>query len=84
MNVEYMTHSGDDLLIVNAARVSFSKESDWEYKYPKDELFNYKKLSDRDRKLLNFLAREKHLLPFRHPQITLRCKAPLFLARQLG
>lgn len=37
-----------------------------------------------DWKLVRFLAREKHLLPFRHPQITLRLKVPIFVARQLG
>lgn len=70
MNVEYMDHSGDDLLIVNAARTSFAKES--------------KELTDKDAKLIHFLAREKHLLPFRHPTVTFRCRAPLFVARQLG
>ena len=43
-----------------------------------------KKLKQADVKLIRYLAREKHVLPFRHPTITLRCKAPLFLARQLG
>lgn len=70
MKVEYMTHSGSDLLVVNAARCSFGKEVD--------------EFSEKDERLINFLAREHHLLPFRHPQITLRCKAPIFLTRQLG
>ena len=65
-----MDHSGSDLLIVNAARTSFAKES--------------KELTVKDAKLINFLAREKHLLPFRHPTVTFRCRAPLFVARQLG
>lgn len=69
MKADYMCHNGDDLTVVNAARVSFSKES--------------KELNDKDVKLLNFLAREKHVLPFRHPHLTLRCKAPIFVARQL-
>lgn len=70
MKIDYMCHMGDDLLVVNAARTSFSKESF--------------KLTDKDAGLIAFLARERHLLPFRHPQVTLRCKAPLFVARQLG
>lgn len=70
MNVELLDHHGSDLLVVNAARTSFAKES--------------KELDDKDVKLINYLAREKHVLPFRHPQITLRCKAPIFIARQLG
>lgn len=41
-------------------------------------------LSYNDHRLINFLAEEYHLLPFRHPHITLRCKVPLFVARQLG
>lgn len=70
MNVELLDHHGSDLLVVNAARTSFSKES--------------KEFNEKDAKLINYLAREKHVLPFRHPQITLRCKAPIFIARQLG
>lgn len=69
MNIQYMTHSGDDLLVVNAARTSFDKQST--------------ELSEGDKKLINFLAREKHVLPFRHPQVTLRVYAPLFVIRQL-
>lgn len=86
MKVEYMTRSGDDLLVVNAARASFAKESEWE-KEVVDVVGGFrteKVLSDRDKKLINFLAREKHMLPFRHPTVTLRCRAPLFVARQLG
>ncbi len=70
MNVDYMDHSGSDLLVINAARTSFAKES--------------KELTAKDVKLIHFLAREKHLLPFRHPTVTFRCKAPIFVARQLG
>lgn len=70
MNVELIAHHGDDLLVVNAARVSFAKESN--------------EFNGKDAKLINYLAREKHVLPFRHPQITVRCKAPIFIARQLG
>ena len=70
MKIEYMTHSGSDLTVVNAARASFGKEST--------------ELNEKDVRLIDYLAREKHVLPFRHPQITLRCKAPIFLARQLG
>lgn len=70
MKVEYVVHSGSDLLVVNAARCSFGKEK---------EVFD-----EKDEKLINYLAREKHLLPFRHPHLTIRCRAPLFVARQLG
>lgn len=70
MKVELIDHMGSDLSVVNAARASFGKES--------------KEFSEKDAKLIRFLAREKHLLPFRHPQITLRMKVPIFVARQLG
>lgn len=70
MNVELVDHHGSDLLVVNAARVSFAKESE--------------KFNGKDAKLINYLAREKHVLPFRHPQITLRCRASIPIARQLG
>lgn len=85
MQVELVDHHGSDLLVCNAARVSFAKNTDWEY-VPHYEIAGCEVavLSERDTKLINFLAREKHVLPFRHPQITLRCKAPIFLARQLG
>ncbi|MGL5581797.1 MAG: FAD-dependent thymidylate synthase, partial [Cetobacterium sp.] len=35
-------------------------------------------------RLINFLAKERHVTPFRHPQITLECEAPIAIARQLG
>lgn len=92
MKVEYVCHSGSDLLVVDAARASFGKQSEWEYEIVEiyDEEFGVwdteeqLALSDRDKKLIHFLAREKHMLPFRHPTVTLRCRAPLFVARQLG
>ena len=90
MRVEYVTHSGSDLLVVNAARASFGKESEWDVVELEGEDENGKfteyvqELSERDRKLIWYLAREKHVLPFRHPQITLRIKAPIFVCRQLG
>lgn len=85
MKVELMCHSGDDLLVVNAARASFGKESEWQY-VPHAEIADCEVavLSAKDTKLINYLAREKHVLPFRHPQVTLRIKVPIFLARQLG
>jgi len=41
-------------------------------------------LSEKDKKLIRFLARHKHTTPFRHPHLQFWCKAPIFLARQLG
>lgn len=60
-----------DLLVVNAARCSFDKEHD---------LFD----EEKDARLINYLAREGHVLPFRHPSVTLRMNLPIFVLRQLG
>ena len=59
---------GDDLSVVNAARVSYDKEK---------QVFE-----ERDGKLLNFLLREQHTSPFRHAALTFEVYAPLFVARQ--
>jgi len=59
---------GSDLSIVNAARVSYDKESN--------------EFSDNDQKLLNFLMREDHTSPLRHAALTFEIYAPLMVARQ--
>ncbi|WP_075881482.1 FAD-dependent thymidylate synthase [Vreelandella massiliensis] len=73
IKVEYIDHMGDDLRVVNAARVSFDKES---------ELIDGHMLSGKDGKLLNYLAKHGHFTPFTHPMITLRETVPIFVARQ--
>lgn len=79
MNVDYITHMGDDLLVVNAARVSFHKESCWEG----EEILNpNKELKAADKKLLGYLATNGHWTPFSHPQITLRVRAPVPIRTQ--
>ena len=79
IEVNYIDHCGSDLTTVNAARVSFGKSSRWEYEDATDELL----LSQRDTKLINYLAKHKHLSPFNHTFITFHVKAPVFVARQL-
>ena len=74
-HVEYVEHMGSDLTVVNAARVSFNKESEWSDE--KDTL------ADKDIKLISYLAKHQHWTPFAHPQITLRVKAPIFIRTQL-
>ena len=59
---------GDDLSVVNAARVSYDKESN--------------EFTEKDQKLINFLIREGHTSPFRHAALTFEVYAPLFVARQ--
>ena len=69
MKVTLIDSAGGDLSVVNSARVSFNKE--------------VTELSDKDEKLIMYLAEHKHHTPFRHNFIQLRCEAPVFLARQL-
>lgn len=98
ISVEYIQHAGSDLMVANAARVSFDKQSDWEWvsreptekdmkenfypEYPIERI-EFAKLPDRDAKLIKYLANHKHTSPFNHSFITTRVKAPIFVARQL-
>lgn len=74
MKATYVQHMGDDLAVVNAARVSFNKTSDWSHE---------KVLSEGDKKLVNYLASHNHWTPFAHTSVTLHLKMPLFVARQI-
>lgn len=85
MSVELIDCMGTDLSIVNAARVSFDKESDWEYLREIDaDGEQVKCLSEKDTKLINYLAKHNHWSPFAHTCLSFRIKAPIFVARQLG
>lgn len=66
--VEILDTFGDDLTVVNAARVSFAKESH--------------ELTEQDKKLIKYLAKHEHVTPFFHPQIRMRIKMPIFVARE--
>ena len=66
--VEVLDIFGSDLTVVNAARVSFAKESH--------------EFSEQDGKLVRYLAKHHHISPFFHPQIHLRIKMPIFVARE--
>lgn len=59
---------GDDLTIVNAARVSFNKATDT--------------LREEDERLISYLAKHQHTSPFRHAAIQFEIYAPLMVARQ--
>ena len=83
MKVDYVDHMGDDLSVVNAARVSFDKKSDWDFHPSGTVHFGEKFLGDRDVKLIAYLAKHNHWSPFAHTSIQLRIKAPIFVARQL-
>ncbi len=75
MKVEYVDHMGTDLSVVNAARVSFDKESDWDYF--EVEGGEIEKLKPSDVKLLKYLSDHNHWTPFAHTAITLRMQAPV-------
>lgn len=67
-SVQILEVMGNDLTVVNAARVSFGKESH--------------ALTDLDKKLISYLARNNHITPFFHPMIRCRIKMPIFVARE--
>lgn len=69
MSVELLNYFGDDLMIVNAARVSYGKSK--------------KVFDEKDRKLINYLLEHKHNSPFRHPQLQFRIECPIYVERQL-
>ena len=78
MEVELIDWMGTDLTVVNAARVSFDKISDWVSTPEADEL------RSSDTKLIKYLAKHDHWSPFAHTSVQLHVKAPIFIARQLG
>lgn len=82
MKAEYIEHMGSDLRVANSARVSFNKESSWEWDHAQGESNPSKTLSERDQKLISYLARHNHWSPFSHVMITMRETVPIFVARQ--
>jgi len=66
--VELLETFGDDLTVVNAARVSFDKAST--------------ELTEGDKKLIHYLAKHEHTSPFFHPQVRFRLKMPIFVLRE--
>ncbi len=95
MKAELIDFMGSDITVVNSARVSFDKTSDWEYLNKDGEVILPKPhweedwdigvdalLPIRDQKLINYLAKNSHFTPFTHVQITMRETVPIFVARQ--
>ncbi len=76
----YVDHMGSDLSVVNAARVSFGKKSELECI---DMVKGVYVMSHKDTKLIQYLAKNKHLSPFGHCFASFHIKAPIFVARQL-
>jgi thymidylate synthase (FAD) len=71
---------GSDLSVVNAARVSFGKESEWDLSGQDGWTLT---LKPSDAKLIKYLAEHKHFSPFGHAFASFHVKAPIFVARQL-
>jgi len=71
---------GSDLSVVNAARVSFGKTSEWNPDWRDD---HYTSLLTKDSNLIKYLADHKHMSPFGHCFASFHVKAPIFVARQL-
>jgi len=70
IGVDYIDHMGTDNTVVDAARVSFSKQASM---YTEEQNI----------KLIDYLARNKHISPFGHCFASFRVRAPIFVARQL-
>jgi len=66
--IEVIDSLGDDLTVVNSARVSFGKRKT--------------KFDKSDERLVRYLAKHKHYSPFRHLQVQFHIKAPEFVMRQ--
>jgi thymidylate synthase (FAD) len=66
--VELLETFGDDLTVVNAARVSFGKQVD--------------EFTEKDERLIKYLVNHDHVSPFFHPQIRFRLKMPIWMARE--
>lgn len=79
MSVTLINSMGSDLSVVNAARVSFAKESEW------DETLQEQLpvLKHQDQKLIAYLAKHNHWTPFAHCFLSFRIKVPMFVAMQL-
>ncbi len=68
-SIDLVSHMGDDLMVVNAARVSMGKRHD-QFVQPDDA------------KLIQYLAKNRHWTPFGQPQVQFRVRVPVFVARQ--
>lgn len=98
IKVELIDYMGDDLAVVDAARVSFNKESEWENKVSigttkreeRDLWLSdhqeidgcYVKLKGSDKKLIKFLAEHDHWTPFAHTALKFRVAAPVPIRTQ--
>jgi len=80
IEAKYIEHMGSDLSVVNAARVSFGKQSEL---VCIDRQKGQYILKEKDVNLIRYLAKHQHKSPFNHAFATFHVKAPIFVARQL-
>ena len=66
--VELLETFGSDLTVVNAARVSLGKQ--------------VTEFTEKDGRLIKYLAEHDHVSPFFHPQARFRLKMPIWMARE--
>ena len=66
--VGLVDHLGDDLSVVNSARVSFGKHKT--------------EIEEQDKKLINYLIKHRHTSTLEHNVVTFRFKVPLFVRSQ--
>lgn len=74
ISVKVVDSMGTDFRIFEAAKATLGGGTE----------SNFNAVETDPTRLINFLAKERHVTPFRHPQITLECEAPIAIARQLG
>ena len=66
--VDYVEHMGNDLTVVNSARVSFGKQKE--------------EIDEKDKKLIKYLIKHRHTSTLEHNAITFRFVVPLFVRSQ--
>ena len=71
--------AGGDLDVVNAARVSYGKESEWEFEPAGTGDYV---LKDDDMKLIQYLMKNHHGTPFEHNFFQFHVRAPIFVFRE--
>ncbi|MCB1195295.1 FAD-dependent thymidylate synthase [bacterium] len=83
-SVELIDYMGDDLTVVNAARVSLHKQSEWDIVTEEKNGIRTenKRLNEKDVRLINYLAVHQHWTPFSQCQLQFRIKMPIFVSRQ--
>lgn len=77
--VRLVEFAGSDLAVVNAARVSYDKQTDWEEAVPGGAEF---RLAEGDKGLLRYLMKNRHGTPFEHNYFQFHVRAPIFVFRE--